>query len=204
MLSDATIDRYSRQIIVPEIGARGQVRILSARVLLSGAGDAAAAAATILGRAGVGRVLALDGALATEPLGPDARLVPVDRDDGGADVVVDLAGRGTPLARRGRPHVLAAAAGDTVLIATLVGRPCAACAALGGPKGSPRDGVTSGAGPPALRPAPALALAAVAAAEALRVLVAAPTTGRLQRLGPDAGALVADPLPAGPGCAICG
>jgi hypothetical protein len=204
MLSDATIDRYSRQILVPEIGARGQMRILSARVLLSGAGDTAAAAATILGRAGVGRILALDGPLATEPLGPDARVVPVDRDDGSADVVVDLAGRGAPLARRGRPHVLAAAADDTILVATLVGRPCAACAALGGPEGSPRDKVAWGVGPPALDPAPTLALAALAAAEALRVLVTTPATGRLQRLGRDAAALVAGPLPAGPGCAVCG
>jgi molybdopterin/thiamine biosynthesis adenylyltransferase len=35
-LTDAQIDRYSRQIIVPHIGGRGQERLLTARMLLAG------------------------------------------------------------------------------------------------------------------------------------------------------------------------
>ena len=37
-LSDAQIDRYSRQIILNEVGVEGQKKLLKARVLLIGAG----------------------------------------------------------------------------------------------------------------------------------------------------------------------
>ncbi|TMA45273.1 MAG: hypothetical protein E6J81_13035, partial [Deltaproteobacteria bacterium] len=53
-LTDAQIERYSRQILLPEIGGRGQARLLAAHVVLAGAGEAATAAAVLLGRAGVG------------------------------------------------------------------------------------------------------------------------------------------------------
>lgn len=36
VLSDAQLDRYARQIIIPEIGARGQERLLASRVWLLG------------------------------------------------------------------------------------------------------------------------------------------------------------------------
>ncbi|HEV2169904.1 MAG TPA: hypothetical protein VGR40_03095 [Candidatus Binatus sp.] len=55
-LTDAQIDRYSRQIIVPHIGGRGQERLLNARLLLVGdARDIETPLAYLVG-AGVGTI----------------------------------------------------------------------------------------------------------------------------------------------------
>jgi hypothetical protein len=55
-LTDAQIDRYSRQIIVPRVGGRGQERLLGARVLIAGdARDIETPLAYLVG-AGVGTI----------------------------------------------------------------------------------------------------------------------------------------------------
>lgn len=55
-LSDAQIERYSRQIIVPRLGGRGQERILAARIVIAGeARDIEAPLAYLVG-AGVGTI----------------------------------------------------------------------------------------------------------------------------------------------------
>jgi len=53
-------DRYSRQILYPPIGAAGQARLRAARVLLAGCGGLGAEAASLLTRAGVGRLRIVD------------------------------------------------------------------------------------------------------------------------------------------------
>jgi len=53
MLDDAAIERFSRQILLPEVGGRGQERLCATVVTVRGAGDASAFAATLLQAAGM-------------------------------------------------------------------------------------------------------------------------------------------------------
>ena len=57
MLKDEQITRYSRHILLPEIGGKGQQRLLDARVRIHGTGRAADEAATYLIAAGIGVVI---------------------------------------------------------------------------------------------------------------------------------------------------
>jgi hypothetical protein len=99
MLTDAQVERYSRQIVLPEVGARGQERLLAARVCIGGDG---AIVADLLDRAGVGAL----GVPAAD-----------------ADVVVHLAG----VPDTSRPVVVGGASAGRLVVTTLVGRPCARC-----------------------------------------------------------------------------
>lgn len=68
MLREDQVQRYARQILLREVGGRGQLRLLAARVRVHGEGRAAEEAATYLAAAGVG-ALVLDAALAAR-IGP--------------------------------------------------------------------------------------------------------------------------------------
>ncbi|MGK2912496.1 MAG: HesA/MoeB/ThiF family protein [Sphingobium sp.] len=60
MLTDAQLDRYARHIVLKEIGGAGQVRLLSAHVVLVGAGGIGSPAIQYLAAAGVGTLRVID------------------------------------------------------------------------------------------------------------------------------------------------
>jgi len=75
MLSEQQIERYSRQIILPQVGGRGQEALLAASIAIVGSDAISTAAATYLAGAGVGR-LALSATAsrsAIEGLNPDCQ-----------------------------------------------------------------------------------------------------------------------------------
>lgn len=103
MLSDAELDRYARQIILPQFGGAGQARLKAAHVVVIGAGGIGCPAITYLAAAGVGRLTIVDhdqvelSNLQRQPL-----FTNVDIGASKAVVAADAA-------RRINPHVAAAA-----------------------------------------------------------------------------------------------
>ncbi|HLK43944.1 MAG TPA: ThiF family adenylyltransferase, partial [Thermoleophilia bacterium] len=60
VLSSAQYERYSRHVLVPEVGERGQLKLLDSKVLLIGAGGLGSPAALYLAAAGVGTIGVID------------------------------------------------------------------------------------------------------------------------------------------------
>ena len=60
-MTDDQLLRYSRHILLPELGIEGQERLLASRALLIGAGGLGSPAALYLASAGVGRITICDG-----------------------------------------------------------------------------------------------------------------------------------------------
>ncbi|MBN8870427.1 MAG: molybdopterin-synthase adenylyltransferase MoeB [Solirubrobacterales bacterium] len=59
-LTPAQRDRYSRHILLPEVGVEGQIKMLEAKVLLLGAGGLGAPTALYLAAAGIGTIGLID------------------------------------------------------------------------------------------------------------------------------------------------
>lgn len=60
MLSDAELDRYARQIILPAFGGAGQAKLKAGHVAIVGAGGIGCPAVTYLAASGVGRLTIVD------------------------------------------------------------------------------------------------------------------------------------------------
>ena len=59
-LTDMEMERYSRQIRIPEVGIKGQIKLLDSKVLLIGAGGLGCPSAIYLAAAGVGTIGIVD------------------------------------------------------------------------------------------------------------------------------------------------
>ena len=64
--TDAQLNRYSRHLLLPEVGEKGQAKLLQGRVLLLGAGGLGSPAALYLAAAGVGTIGVVDGDVVDE------------------------------------------------------------------------------------------------------------------------------------------
>ena len=108
MLSDAELDRYARQIILPAFGGAGQAKLKAAHVAIIGAGGIGCPAITYLAAAGVGRLTIIDhdvielSNLQRQPLFTDA------------DIGARKAEVAAEAARRINPHVEAVAAAERI------------------------------------------------------------------------------------------
>lgn len=103
MLTDAELDRYARQIILPAFGGAGQAKLKAAHVAIVGAGGIGCPAITYLAAAGVGKLTIIDhdvvelSNLQRQPLFTDA------------DIGASKAAVAADAARRINPHVEAVA-----------------------------------------------------------------------------------------------
>jgi len=106
VLSDAELDRYARQIILPAFGGTGQAKLKRAHVAIIGAGGIGCPAITYLAAAGVGKLTIIDhdhvelSNLHRQPLFTDV------------DVGAAKAGVAAAAARRINPHVDAVAVAE--------------------------------------------------------------------------------------------
>lgn len=143
-LTPERIERYSRQIVVPEVGGHGQERILASRLAIAGEfSDVEPALAYMVG-AGVGTIFihAPDRARADRvvadmaALNPDAKVIPAEDLSDGTDATLILVGSGSALgtarkfSRTPRPSALILARlSEPAMIAVMPkSPPCPACA----------------------------------------------------------------------------
>jgi hypothetical protein len=199
MLTDSQIERYSRQIVLPEVGGRGQERLLVAQATIVGRDEAALFCAAYLAAAGVGR-LHLDG---LDPSAPLATALSLQTRN--ADCVIDLAPAG--------PSDLTILVGEVLPAgSTLSGFLVWGCAAGGGiavarfPKSRGCVPCLAAiASPGDTRASSAHLLGTVLALLGVRALLDIDCDGpaQLLRLGGDGPSLTTAPFPSLAGCPNC-
>lgn len=208
-LSDAQIERYSRQIILPEIGAVRQQTLLATAIAVAGDSEVASYAIRYLMAAGIGQIRLIDpappgGFFAAQ--NPDSRLAPLDPEQNSLNscsVVLDcsdsfeLHDRLNRACVRDRvPFVVASATGT---ITTLVGAnaACFACVA-DWPAATP-------SGDDHLSSVTAALMGTMAATEVLKCVLAIGETlaGRVLRFDAQRADFVASVVAQNPACRIC-
>ncbi len=189
---DAYVERYSRQIILAEIGPRGQERLAAARVAIAARGAAAERVIAYLAAAGVGTLaIAPEQRALVDPDQPGIHVeMPTDDASAGFDaVLVDADTAGDAVTARRRFWIAAGRAGEMP--------PCRDCAA-------------AALGPPA--PAPeALAmlrdalLGTVVATEIVKAVldVGTPLTGRVLTYDATTATVTATAVAPRPTCPRC-
>lgn len=223
MLSEQQIQRYSRQIILPELGGRGQQTLLSGTVAVVGSGALSTAAITYLAASGVGRLAVATPELQSEleALNPDCQTspLPVPLTDASAlavaahcDAVLSCGAPpevcallNTACVAQRTPLVWAETAGALGLIAVLVGRrgesPCYTCVAPHVPRL-----LAGGNAAHALAEATATFIGTLLVTETIKILGAVGVTLAARVLTYDAAAGTVDSITTdkNPRCPTCG
>jgi hypothetical protein len=209
MLTDIQIERYSRQIILPEVGGVGQERLLAAGITVLAEIEDLAPALNYLVGAGVGtiRLLGVQDqstvqrvAAEMAELNPDVRIdaVAEDRCDGTL-LVLAATNRVIEVARRmnqtaAHQQVIFARLGEPCLLVVLMSRPpCMACA---------HRALLAAI---EARGAMAAPTAMVAAAETIKILLAvAPQPSRLIEFSRYESRSSSFEASSAAGCSVCG
>jgi len=105
-LSDDELDRYARQIVLPQVGGIGQRRLKAANVAVVGAGGIGSVVIPALAGAGIGKVTIIDDDIVDVT---NLHRQPIFRDDQVGQSKADLT---TRFVRALNPHVEAQAVGD--------------------------------------------------------------------------------------------
>jgi hypothetical protein len=209
MLTDAQIDRYSRQIILPELGGAGQERLLAAKLTVLAETEDLVPALNYLAGAGIGAISLCairDGHAAARiaaemtELNPDVRIdATADELCGEALLVLAATSRVIEIARRinqgaAYRRAIFARIGEPCLLAVLTARPpCIACAHRGLLGPIERDRPVS------------MPIAIAAAAEAIRMLAAVvPQPARLIEFWGYESRLLPLNASVAPRCPVCG
>lgn len=202
LLDDRQIEHYSRQIVLAEVGAVGQARLLHSRVAIAGDGQAAERVLGYLAAAGIGTIAApLALHAAADPASPDLTLLALEtsstdkaaRDASGAlfDAVVAVGTVADTLPKARHAFWIAGGrVGETP--------PCAACAgaALGEPTGSRPDALGD------LRDA---LLGTIVATEVIKAILGIGTglRGRVLVAGADGANVEVVAVASRPSCPVC-
>lgn len=194
-LDDAQIERYSRQIILAEVGPRGQARLAQARVAIDAVGPAAERVVAYLAAAGVGTLAVAPPLRAlVDPAQPDLRIEPLAPDASPPyDAALVAATSTDDMAHA--PH-----ARRTFWIAE--GRaaeipPCGACAAIAlGPTAPTAD---------TLAPLRDALLGTIVATEIVKALleIGTPLRGHVLAYDPETASLATTPVAARSECPRC-